>query len=72
MNVHIHPRITSTMEFLIEVESQNIEYMMNIDYIVIAYVEFSFLQTLYDWLKASNLISSNSLSEMLDTCSFEV
>ena len=60
------------MEFLIEVESQNIEYMMNIDYIVIAYVEFSFLQTLYDWLKASNLISSNSLSEMLDTCSFEV
>jgi hypothetical protein len=45
---------------------------MNIDYLVIAYVEFSFLQTLYDWLKASNLVSSNSLSEMLDTCSFEV
>ncbi len=35
-------------------------------------LKFTFLQTLYDWLKASNLVYPNSLSDMLDTCSFEV
>ena len=31
----------------------------------------SFLQTLYNWLKASNLVSCNSLAEMLDRCAVE-
>jgi hypothetical protein len=31
----------------------------------------SFLQTLYDWLKASNLVYCNSLAEMLDKCAVE-
>ena len=35
-------------------------------------LKFSFLQTLYHWLKASNLVCSNSLSEMLDSCVVEV
>jgi hypothetical protein len=35
-------------------------------------LKHSFLQTLYDWLNTSNLISSYSLSEMFDICSFEV
>ena len=32
----------------------------------------SFLQTLYEWLKASNLVYCNSLSEMLDICAVEL
>jgi hypothetical protein len=35
-------------------------------------LKFPFLQTLYDWLKASNLVCSNSLCEMLDSCVVEV
>ena len=35
-------------------------------------LKFSFLQTLYNWLKASNLFCSNSLSGMLDSCAVEV
>jgi hypothetical protein len=31
----------------------------------------SFLQTLYDWLKASNLVYCNSLAEMFDRCVVE-
>ena len=31
----------------------------------------SFLQTLYDWLKASNLVYCNSLAEMFDRCAVE-
>ena len=33
-------------------------------------LKFTFLQTLFEWLKASNLISAHSVAEMLDTCSF--
>ncbi len=32
-------------------------------------LKYSFLQTLYKWLKASNLISSYSVADMLDSCS---
>ena len=33
-------------------------------------LKYSFLQTLYEWLKASNLISSYFFADMLDSCSF--
>ncbi len=33
-------------------------------------LKFSFLQTLFEWLKAANLVSSTSMTDMLDTCSF--
>jgi hypothetical protein len=33
-------------------------------------LKFTFLQTLFEWLKASNLISAHSVAEMLDNCSF--
>ena len=35
-------------------------------------LKFSFLQTLHDWLKASNLVCCNSLSEMLDSCAVKI
>ena len=31
-------------------------------------LKFTFLQTLFEWLKASNLISAHSVAEMLDNC----
>jgi hypothetical protein len=33
-------------------------------------LKFSFLNTLFEWLKASHLISAHSVAEMLDNCSF--
>ena len=33
-------------------------------------LKFSFLQTLFEWLKASHLIPAHSVAEMLDNCSF--
>ena len=33
-------------------------------------LKYSFLQTLYEWQKASNLISSYSVTDKLDSCSF--
>jgi hypothetical protein len=33
-------------------------------------LKFSFLQSLFEWSTASNLIYSNSMSDMLDICSF--
>ena len=33
-------------------------------------LKFLLLQTLFDWLKASNLITSDSVSDMLMLCSF--
>ena len=32
-------------------------------------LKFSFLQTLFEWLKAAHLISAHSVAEMLDNCS---
>ncbi len=32
-------------------------------------LKFSFLQSLFEWLKASHLISAHSVAEMLDICS---
>ena len=31
--------------------------------------KLTFLQTLFEWMKASNLISAHSVAEMLDICS---
>ena len=33
-------------------------------------LKFYFLQSLFDWLKASRIVTSNSLTDMIDTCSF--
>jgi hypothetical protein len=33
-------------------------------------LKFTSLHILFEWLKASNLISANSVTEMLDNCSF--
>jgi hypothetical protein len=34
----------------------------------ISALKCAFLQTLYEWLKASNLVCCNSISEMIDSC----
>ena len=33
-------------------------------------LKYTFLQTLFEWLKASKLISAHSVADMLDNCSF--